>query len=273
MVQGHIYVITNIINGKQYVGQTSRDIYTRFEEHCYDNRSTSSIHKAIVKYGVKNFKLEELETIDLTLLDEREKYWIEKLDTYRNGYNQNIGGEQSFSKYDNILIVENGFIIDSCSYLAREICCLTDWSETFIRKKLRKVLDSEEDFFGYHIQSIKAYKSELTDICDLENWIKTLNIKHQGQHIFCEELNMGFDTVGEAARYMIDNGYYTGTSKMPIQSVITSIGKSLRENWACSSLSNFTFYRVPGTTKQKGSEKAFQAQKIYCPNLNMTFES
>lgn len=93
MVQGHIYVITNNLNGKQYVGQTSRDIYTRFDEHCYDKRSTSHIHNAIQKYGVSNFSIKELETVDLTLLDQREQYWTEQLDTYRNGYNNNIGGD------------------------------------------------------------------------------------------------------------------------------------------------------------------------------------
>ena len=77
IVQGHIYVITNKVNGKQYVGQTSRNIDTRFEEHCYDNRSTSLIHQAIVKYGISNFSIEELEQVDLSLLDEREQYWIQ----------------------------------------------------------------------------------------------------------------------------------------------------------------------------------------------------
>ena len=64
------------------MGQTSRNIDTRFEEHCYDDRSNSAIHKAIKKYGINNFELKELESIDLSLLDDKEKYWIEKLDTY-----------------------------------------------------------------------------------------------------------------------------------------------------------------------------------------------
>ena len=92
MLKGHIYVITNLINGKQYVGQTSRNIDTRYYEHCYDNRSTSAIHAAIVKYGVKNFKVEELEEVDITEMDSKEQYWIAKLNTFKDGYNKNIGG-------------------------------------------------------------------------------------------------------------------------------------------------------------------------------------
>ena len=105
MLKGHIYVITNLINGKQYVGQTSRNIDTRYYEHCYDNRSTSAIHAAIVKYGVKNFKVEELEEVDITEMDSKEQYWIAKLNTFKDGYNKNIGGNQSCSNYRNIQIV------------------------------------------------------------------------------------------------------------------------------------------------------------------------
>ena len=34
MKKGYIYLITDKTNNKKYVGQTSRDIWTRFEEHC-----------------------------------------------------------------------------------------------------------------------------------------------------------------------------------------------------------------------------------------------
>ena len=33
---GFIYVITNTINNKQYVGKTTVDVKTRFNEHCRD---------------------------------------------------------------------------------------------------------------------------------------------------------------------------------------------------------------------------------------------
>lgn len=52
-----IYLITNLINGKQYVGQTIYTAEQRFKQHL---RGDLYIDKAIRKYGVENFKLEVL---------------------------------------------------------------------------------------------------------------------------------------------------------------------------------------------------------------------
>ena len=104
----------------QYVGQTSRDIPTRFDEHCYDDRSNSKIHKAIKQEGVSNFTIKELERVPLEQLDERERYWIATLKTRTTGYNVLSGGSGSTRPYNQIKIVENGLIIDSKEELARQ---------------------------------------------------------------------------------------------------------------------------------------------------------
>lgn len=275
MVQGHIYVITNKITGKQYVGQTSRDIDTRFEEHCYDDRSTSHIHNSIKKYGIKNFTVEELETVGLNKLDEREQYWIAKLDTYKNGYNKNIGGNQSLNNYEQILIVENGFLIDSKQYLARELSRITDWSLRFLSEKLTSIIDTDKDFCGYHFKHTKCYKEELTDIVDLENWAKRLNVQFQGQCVYCLELDKEFETTGQMAKYLIDNNYYFGDSKYPVQAVVSLIGYLIKENKTSKRLNNFHFYKTPNTTKQcnSGNQNPYTKKPIYCPELDKTFES
>lgn len=275
MVQGHIYVITNKLTNEQYVGQTSRDIYTRFDEHCYDNRSTSHIHNAIKKYGAKNFEIKELETVELNRLDEREQYWIAKLDTYKNGYNQNIGGNQSFGNYKQILIVENGFLVSSKEYLARELSRITDWSLSFLSGKLASIIDTTKDLCGYHFKTIQCYKEELTDIVDLENWAKRLNIQFQGQGIYCLELDKEFETSGQFARYLIENNYYSGESKYPIQAVISLISQCIKKDKTSEKLSNFHFYRTPNTTKQEngGNQNPWTKKPVYCPELNKDFPS
>ena len=271
MRNGYIYVITNKINGKQYVGQTSRDIDTRFAEHWGDKRSNSAIHLAIQKYGVQNFKVEELECIPLNKLDEREKYWIAKLDTYTNGYNKNSGGNQSFGAYNQVIVVEKDYIFDSKEDMARQISNLTDWSFLYLKSKISEVINTEKTFFGYHLKSLKANQENYVDIVDFENWVKTLNIQYQGQHIYCQELDKEFDTVGEAAKFLVDNGYYKGNSLTPIQSLVTAIGYNI--NGKTETANNMTFYKVPGTTKNKGSNEPFISKKIYCPQIDKSFNS
>lgn len=92
----HVYVITNTINGKQYVGATRRSVEKRFKEHYFESKrqrcKNRPLYIAINKYGIDNFSIEELEEcLDEERFD-RECYWIEKLKTYDNGYNLTYGG-------------------------------------------------------------------------------------------------------------------------------------------------------------------------------------
>lgn len=88
-----IYLITNKVNGKKYVGQ-SIDIEKRWKDHIRDSKKSEyTIHKAIRKYGVENFEFSVLEECSVDKLDEREIYWISELDTFNNGYNMTLGGE------------------------------------------------------------------------------------------------------------------------------------------------------------------------------------
>jgi predicted GIY-YIG superfamily endonuclease len=51
---GTIYVVTNLVNGKQNVGQTTRKLKKRIKEH--ENHGFL-LSKAIKKYGIENFKI------------------------------------------------------------------------------------------------------------------------------------------------------------------------------------------------------------------------
>jgi group I intron endonuclease len=91
-----VYKITNAINGKKYVGQTTMRLSKRFTDHvcAAKSGSTSIIHNAIRKYGRDAFKIELLEECQsLEKLDEAERRWIAELNTIApNGYNIEEGG-------------------------------------------------------------------------------------------------------------------------------------------------------------------------------------
>ena len=90
-----IYVIKNRVNNMVYVGQATNSA-ERFIAHCKPSsakRDKSIIDKAIRKYGANNFWFEVIEH-QIENYNEREKYWIKKLDSLTpNGYNIQTGGE------------------------------------------------------------------------------------------------------------------------------------------------------------------------------------
>ena len=90
----YIYQIQNDINGKLYVGKTEFSIEKRFKEHCNDAFKEISekrpLYSAMKKYGIEHFHISLIEETDNP--EEREKYWIEYLETFKSGYNATMGG-------------------------------------------------------------------------------------------------------------------------------------------------------------------------------------
>ena len=93
---GYIYKITNIINGKLYIGQTKKTIEERFQTHLKNakNHINRYLYDAMNKYGYNNFIPSLIEECEDNLLDEREIYWIAFYNTTdkKFGYNMTIGG-------------------------------------------------------------------------------------------------------------------------------------------------------------------------------------
>lgn len=94
---GIIYKVLNIINNKSYVGQTRKTLDQRRIGHkTHVNRYKHHFYLAIRKYSWENFKWSVLEQdVPIKDLNDREIYWIQKLDTFKNGYNSTSGGGQS----------------------------------------------------------------------------------------------------------------------------------------------------------------------------------
>jgi group I intron endonuclease len=95
---GSIYLITNLINGKLYVGQTVYTVELRFSKHVRTANlgSELALCRAIRKYGAENFKIETIEVTFETELDNREIFWIKELNSLcfggGLGYNMTTGG-------------------------------------------------------------------------------------------------------------------------------------------------------------------------------------
>ncbi len=87
-----IYKVTNLINGKIYIGQNKNN-----NSNYYG--SGKLIKRALKKYGKDNFKKEILcECNSLEELNEKERFWISKLNSTDSeiGYNLEAGGGDGF---------------------------------------------------------------------------------------------------------------------------------------------------------------------------------
>lgn len=104
MYNGLIYLITNNVNGKLYVGQTRRTLEQRWKSHVADrNRFKFPLALAMCKYGIENFSIRELYHIEccdesylVRKLNEMETHFIrlhKTLIDFGNGYNLTTGGE------------------------------------------------------------------------------------------------------------------------------------------------------------------------------------
>lgn len=140
-----IYKITNKINGKCYVGK-SINIYHRWIEHKSSSREIKdggdkyAIHCAIRKYSIENFSFEIIEECPLEQLDEKEKYWIEYYDSYKNGYNKTHGGDGRL-KYDYSHIYE----LWNKGYTNKEICEKLKCDNQTVTRAFRLYDISEEE--------------------------------------------------------------------------------------------------------------------------------
>ena len=94
---GVIYVARNRVNGKLYVGQTTKKLYKRKCDHVNDaERGYGHVfHAAIKKYGKDAFEWDTLQICyGRNCLNEAEKWWIRNLRSMvPNGYNLTTGGE------------------------------------------------------------------------------------------------------------------------------------------------------------------------------------
>ena len=104
MYEGYIYCISNTINDKKYIGQTTVTVQHRWGNHQLSarNRENYPLYNAMNKYGIDNFSIQELHKVEcdtkealIRILNELEQDYIKKFDTYNHGYNLTTGGRDN----------------------------------------------------------------------------------------------------------------------------------------------------------------------------------
>ncbi len=110
-----IYKITNLIDGKVYIGQTV-NYNKRKKRHLSSlengNHHNEHLQRAFDKYGRDSFKIELIKKCNIEELDKLERYYIKELDAcnHDKGYNMMYGGQRyrNFTKEVRLKMSEEG---------------------------------------------------------------------------------------------------------------------------------------------------------------------
>lgn len=179
---GYLYLITNCVNGKMYVGQTMRPVEERWKAHI-DNSSlreqwgSDSLARALAESGPENFKVEKIDEASTRHeLNELERYWIKKHQTLTpNGYNLNRGGAGN-NKGEPITVQNIRYA--SIADAAREF----NLSGNLVRDRLR---------YGWNIEQTFG----LLPAPDTQKYVgRTISVEHNGE-------TLTFTSMGELARH------------------------------------------------------------------------
>lgn len=163
-----IYKIENTINHLVYIGQ-SVDIQNRFNEHklipfrTWRDTYNYPLYQDMKKYGIDKFTFTVLEECPKENLNEKEQYYIQKYDSYNNGYNQTPGGDSvACGDLSNHHILTEEDVIDiRTRYNNKE----TRWSVYQLYKDKVKL-----DTFS-HIWNGKTWKWVMPEVFTEENII------------------------------------------------------------------------------------------------------
>ena len=97
-----IYLITNLLNGKVYVGSTQTSFISRFQTHYMKLKSNNHkgdwyLQKSVNKYGIENFEFKILEICEKELLLDREAFWINFYKACNRDFGYNLNPNPNLS--------------------------------------------------------------------------------------------------------------------------------------------------------------------------------
>ena len=167
----------------KYVGKTYRYIKDRFQEHIAEsNRERSfsrDLYVAMRAYGIENFEIVSLGVYEQGELEKKEIEYIELYDTFKNGYNQTLGGDgKRYISISDEELTKLYYELGSINKVAEAVGHDSGW--------ISKILKSN----GVEIAT------------------------HKFEPVLINELNMRFIDICSCARWLKENGYTKPSAKL-----------------------------------------------------------
>lgn len=178
-----IYKLTNKINGKVYIGQTTQPLNRRLKDHFGRYTKCSALSAVIKKYGKHAFVAEVLD--ELNNVDDLNKAEIDYIKKYNslcpNGYNLREGGE-------NYRLTENQKV---------------KISNTLKAKKIKPPSRKGSKLSQKHKEQIsKKLKGRKKSGKTISKFKKTIcKTGTSNKKVFCETDGLCFKSISDAAKY------------------------------------------------------------------------
>lgn len=206
-----IYKITNLVNNKVYIGQTN-DFDRRKREHKNKmyGRCSKILYNAITKYGWDNFSMEIIEDY-CEDYNEKEKFWIKKYDSQKNGYNVDLTLIQSENNIyiDETMLAQIFQDLRNNTLTYREIADKYDISAEQTIRDINRGITHYTPNISYPIRPLKgdlAHEKAILIIEDLKNTkltMRELAEKYNCSQVYISNINTGSRCFIETEEYPI----------------------------------------------------------------------
>lgn len=249
---GYIYKITNKINGKVYIGQTRKSIKQRWNDHKAISNSPEKqgydypLYRAFRKYGIENFKIEEIEKCHFEKLNEREIYWIKYYNSIKeNGYNQLLGGSGSRTlELNENEVIKKYKELHTLLAVATYYNCSPSSIHVILEKHNIEIVPAQEH----------AKQKSFT--------VYMLNDKH--------EIIKTFSSLREAGRWISEQGLTKSSPTLAYSLIVDALHTEQKRcgyYWYCTKYSEKekNEYQQQKTKKRKSNSKKQKIKKIICP--------
>lgn len=204
-----IYKITNLVNGKIYIGQTIKTLEKRKKQHLSKYNNCPALKNALVKYGYNNFNWEILENaFSILELNTLEEFYINKFDCLApKGYNLKQGGHNKALSQITKDKISNAQLGNRNHMFGKTGKKHPRWGKKHTmeaRNKMSKSHKGSIGFLGEHTKEskLKMRNSKLGKKLSQEHVasLKKNNKSYlMGKKIFCNELQIEFISISKAA--------------------------------------------------------------------------
>lgn len=210
----YIYKITNDIDSNIYIGKTNHENpQDRFKEHLSDSKrercKNRQLYKLMNLYGQEHFQFEVIEEVENDeVACQRESYWIEYYDTYKNGLNGTLGGDgKSYLKLNEEEVIK--YHCEEAEFVVGRTAKFFDVD----RKTIKKILNKN----GVKYLTLKEFYS-------LPSYRKAISESNNPKKRKVKRIDKnGKEEVFESIQDSVKDIDSKGTIKTRVSSVCTSI--------------------------------------------------